>query len=88
MAIEPATADDAGAIAQIHVDAWRAAYVGILPDDHLASLSVDEREAMWRDNARAMRFYERVGFAVEPASLQRFTLGGRAIEELRYATVI
>ena len=49
MVIEPATADDAHAIAQIQVEAWRAAYVGIVPDEHLASLSVDEREAMWRE---------------------------------------
>jgi L-amino acid N-acyltransferase YncA len=163
MLIEPATAADARAIAQIHVDAWRAAYAGIVPDDYLASLSVDERESMWqkaieagepdllvalRDdhvigwvsfgaargkdaaarvgelwaiyldphhiatgaghalwsaararlaergfdsvilwvlagNGRAIRFYERVGFLLEPDSGQRFTLGGREIEELR-----
>ena len=168
MVIAPATADDARAIAQIHVDAWRAAYVGIMPDEHLASLSVDEREAMWRQsiaagqpellvarrddrvigwvsfgasrakeappevgelwaiyldphhiatgagralwsaartrlaargftsvilwvlagNARAVRFYERAGFALEPGSAQRFTLGGREIEELRYVTTL
>ena len=166
MLIEPATAEDARAVAQIHVDAWRAAYVGIVPDDYLAQMSVDEREAMWRQsiaagqpellvarrddrvigwisfggsrdkgaaadvgevwaiyldpqhvatgaglalwqaartrlvergfkrailwvlagNVRAIRFYERVGFSVEPASSQRFTLGGREIEELRYVT--
>lgn len=168
MRIEPATAGDARAIAQIHVDAWRAAYVGIMPDDHLALLSVDEREAMWREaiaagepellvahrddrvigwvsfgasrgkdarpevgevwaiyldphhiatgagralwsaartrlaergftsvilwvlagNAGAIRFYERAGFALEPGSAQRFTLGGREIEELRYVATL
>jgi L-amino acid N-acyltransferase YncA len=168
MTIEPATAEDARAVAQIHVDAWRAAYVGIVPDDYLASLSVDDREAMWREaiatgkpemlvarrdgrvigwvsfdaarakgaaadvgelwaiyldprhvatgagralwlgarqrliergfrsavlwvlagNTRAIRFYERAGFSLDPGSSQRFTLGGREIEELRCAMAL
>ena len=50
MLIEPATADDARAVAQIHVDAWRAAYAGIFPDDYLAAQSVDARETMWRES--------------------------------------
>lgn len=49
MLIEPAAPGDARSVAQIHVDAWRAGYVGIVPDDHLAALSVERREAMWRD---------------------------------------
>ena len=48
IAIEPASAADAQAIAQIHVDAWRAAYVGTVPDHRLAMRSVDERCAIWR----------------------------------------
>jgi ribosomal protein S18 acetylase RimI-like enzyme len=31
------------------VDAWRAAYVGILSDEFLAALSVDQRETMWQE---------------------------------------
>jgi L-amino acid N-acyltransferase YncA len=168
MLIGPATADDARAIAQIHVDAWRAAYVGIVPDEYLAGMSVDERETMWREsiaaghpellvarradrvigwvsfgasrakdarpevgevwaiyldpqhvatgagralwaatrarlaergfasvilwvlagNARAIRFYEKAGFSLDAGSAQRFTLGGREIEELRYVTTL
>lgn len=48
MNIDRATLNDARAVAQIHVDAWRAAYKHIVPADHLAALSVDQREAMWR----------------------------------------
>ncbi|HEY9064706.1 MAG TPA: GNAT family N-acetyltransferase [Burkholderiaceae bacterium] len=48
MQIVPATLGDARAVAQIHVDSWRAAYRDILAADYLASLSVDKREAMWR----------------------------------------
>lgn len=47
--IEPATLAGARRVAQIHVQAWQAAYVGIVPDDYLASLSVDKRETMWRE---------------------------------------
>ena len=46
--IRPATPADAEAIARVHVAAWREAYVGIVPDDFLASLSVEKRLAMWR----------------------------------------
>ena len=35
-------------IAMIHVEAWRAAYRGIVPDEFLDSLSVDERESTWK----------------------------------------
>jgi ribosomal protein S18 acetylase RimI-like enzyme len=32
----------------VHVESWQHAYRGILPEHYLASLSVAEREAMWR----------------------------------------
>lgn len=38
---------DAGAIARVHVLGWQEAYAGILPDEFLASLSVDRRKEMW-----------------------------------------
>ena len=46
--VRDATADDARAIAEVHVASWRWAYRGQLPADHLEKLSVDDREAMWR----------------------------------------
>jgi len=36
-------------------------------------------------NARAIRFYEHAGFAVEPNSRQSFAFGGTTLEQLRYA---
>lgn len=48
MQIEPAEADDCRAIAAVHVESWQYAYQGMLPAPYLASLSVDDREAMWR----------------------------------------
>ena len=46
--IRSATPDDAGIIATIHVEAWRVAYRGIVPDEFLDSLSIDGRESTWR----------------------------------------
>ncbi|CAA9588708.1 MAG: hypothetical protein AVDCRST_MAG88-4435 [uncultured Thermomicrobiales bacterium] len=46
--IREAMPADAAAIARVHVDAWRTAYRGIMPDATLAALSYDERERMWR----------------------------------------
>lgn len=35
-------------------------------------------------NERAMRFYQRAGFVVEPGSLKQFERGGAQLEEVRY----
>jgi hypothetical protein len=51
--IRSATPGDARAIATIHVEAWRAAYRGIVPDEYLDSLSIDGRESTWRQNLLA-----------------------------------
>jgi GNAT superfamily N-acetyltransferase len=45
--IRAATADDAYAIADVHVAAWRETYRGIVPEEYLAGLSVERRERMW-----------------------------------------
>jgi len=39
---------DAAAIAAVHVEAWRETYVGIVPVQVLAGLSVDRRTQIWR----------------------------------------
>ncbi|MFK4443385.1 ribosomal protein S18 acetylase RimI-like enzyme [Caballeronia udeis] len=53
--IREATAGDAQAIATIHVDAWQAAYRGILPDAYLANLIVAQRSEAWRKSIIAGR---------------------------------
>lgn len=52
--MKPATAvvraarpEDARAVAEVHVASWRHTYRGLLPDDYLERLSVDDREVMW-----------------------------------------
>lgn len=46
--IRKAADADVPGIAAIHVHSWQAAYRGILPDELLDSLSVPEREGVWR----------------------------------------
>jgi GNAT superfamily N-acetyltransferase len=53
LCIEPATLDDTPMVARIQVDAWRAAYRGIVPAAFLAGMRVDEREAAWRRTVAA-----------------------------------
>jgi GNAT superfamily N-acetyltransferase len=48
MEIRAAIAEDIGAIARIHVACWQTAYRGILPDETLDALRVEQREELWR----------------------------------------
>ena len=43
-----ATIDDATGIARVHADSWRGAYRGIVPDDYLDAIDVDE----WSERRR------------------------------------
>lgn len=44
---EPIPADAAD-LGRIHVEAWQVAYRGMMPDDYLDGLSVDDRVTMWQ----------------------------------------
>lgn len=46
--VRRALAEDAEAIARVHVAAWQHGYRNLLPDDLLASLSVPQRAEQWR----------------------------------------
>ena len=46
--IRLATIEDAGAIARTHVASWKATYPGIVPQDHLDSLNVEESAGRWQ----------------------------------------
>jgi ribosomal protein S18 acetylase RimI-like enzyme len=48
MNIRRATAHDAPLLARIHVDAWQAAYRGVVPASHLANFTYERREAAFR----------------------------------------
>lgn len=45
--IRLARAEDATGIAQIHVESWRDAYAGLLPDQHLAQLDAQRHSIAW-----------------------------------------
>ncbi len=45
--LRTASQDDANAIAVVHVESWRAAYRGEIPDGILDALEVAEREKRW-----------------------------------------
>jgi ribosomal protein S18 acetylase RimI-like enzyme len=47
--VRDARADDAEAIARVHVAAWQEAYKHVFPPDALASLSVEQRTGQWQD---------------------------------------
>lgn len=49
MQVTHAIAEDARAVAEIHVNVWRTAYASIVPADYLVSLSIQRREAMWNE---------------------------------------
>lgn len=47
MIVREATHNDVAAMARVHVDTWRTAYRGIVPDELLANLSYEKRENGW-----------------------------------------
>ena len=51
--VRQAAPGDTAAMAALHVRAWRAAYAGLVPDEFLAGLKVEDREAMWRGSVTA-----------------------------------
>ena len=46
--IRQAVLEDAEAIAKVHVASWQAAYKGLMPEDFLANLSVEQRKTQWQ----------------------------------------
>jgi len=48
VAIRKARQSDAAGIAKVHVETWRLAYAGLVPDRHLVDLSVEAQRERWR----------------------------------------
>ena len=79
--VRPAVPADAPAMAALHVRAWRAAYAGVMPDEFLAGLAIEEREAMWRRSLTVPELApaERVILAAEAGgAVLGFTAAGHA----------
>lgn len=47
--VRPATSRDAKAIAEIHIATWQAAYQDLMPQDYLDQMTVEKRQAYWRE---------------------------------------
>ncbi|MGV2942503.1 N-acetyltransferase family protein [Mesobacillus sp. LC4] len=47
MEIRKATKDDARGIARVHVKSWQETYEGIISQDYLDSLKMEDREPLW-----------------------------------------
>lgn len=75
MFLRPATADDAFAVATVHVAAWRETYRGLVPDALLDGLSVERRADIWARGA------ERVTLAEGPDGLAGFVATGPQEDE-------
>lgn len=53
--IDALTVEDADEVADVHVEIWREAYAGIMPDDFLAALRPGPRAETWRAVAASPR---------------------------------
>ncbi len=47
--VRPAIARDAKAIAEIHVATWQAAYKDLMPEDYLNTMTLEKRQAYWKE---------------------------------------
>lgn len=73
--VRRADASDAAAIARVHVQTWRTAYRGLLPDDFLDSLSEPANEERWKQTLEAGA--SQVYVAQQDGSVVGFASGGR-----------
>ena len=71
IAVRAATADDAAAIAQIHVEAWRIAYRGLFPEAEIESIRVEQRRQFWQGTL-SRAGVSKVDVAEDPAGIIAF----------------
>jgi ribosomal protein S18 acetylase RimI-like enzyme len=50
MEIRPARVDDAPALGRVHVDSWRTAYCGLVPDSSVQAFTCEWREESFRQS--------------------------------------
>jgi GNAT superfamily N-acetyltransferase len=76
-ALRVATPADAEALARLRVDAWRAAYRGLMPDAYLDGLSVEDNAAFWRRILEAGSDQVSVYVADDDGDIVGFASGNR-----------
>jgi len=85
--LRQAVAEDAGAIARVQVETWRAAYRGIVPDAFLDEMDVGERAASWRDGFAERPLRRTTWVAESEGALVGFVAFGPCRDEDVSATV-
>src|SRR5450631_1696360 len=80
VSIRAATVEDASAISHVHVESWRATYKGIVPEEHLASLSEAEHVPLWR---KWLALEVQAFVAAMNGEVVGFACGGRIREPLQ-----
>ncbi len=48
LTLRVARPEDSRALAQVHIDTWRHTYAGMVPDQFLASMTLDDQTRSWR----------------------------------------
>jgi GNAT superfamily N-acetyltransferase len=75
LTIRKAVQGDVSSIARVHVDSWQTTYRGIVPDEHLAKLSYQDRETIW---TRAVTDPAQITFVAEASErIIGFANGGK-----------
>jgi GNAT superfamily N-acetyltransferase len=72
MLVRVAVPADAEAIAQVHVKAWQEAYRGVLPENWLAGLSVQDGRRRWESQLVTLPTNEAVVVAEDGGSIVGF----------------
>lgn len=54
ISLRRATVDDAEAIAAVRVESWQATYRGMIPDDYLDEMRIEDSMLQWRQILQAM----------------------------------
>jgi ribosomal protein S18 acetylase RimI-like enzyme len=79
--LRAAEAGDGRAIASVHVETWRVAYVGIIPAEVLDGLSVDQRGSKWEETLAGLGSGERVEVAEDGGLVVGFAFTGACRDE-------
>ncbi len=66
MQIRKATKDDASGIARVHIRSWQETYQGIISQDYLDSLKVEDRKPLWEKSLSESANISPVFVAVNP----------------------
>ncbi len=79
--IRKAVVTDASAIATININTWKVAYKGIIPQDHLDSLSINDKIPRWEKAIKDLTVNKKELFVAEISDINGceivgFSMGG------------